>query len=200
MNEQIYLYKHVLFQQEVRPFFACQYSVHDYPLPKTSHCPPPPLPMSKSWCCHWIWPSTIQGQRWTDHAEQLSRWILSLWAGWFLVEGSWSGTKSCKMGQYCQQNAFAIFCSSSPLDLGGGGGGGSLATWLAMHQCPKKCWKGVLSDGRTASSTFFLKTRCVFFHRTLAEPCNKILESLIQNAIIGYHSQHHNNSNTSFRP
>ena len=46
----------------------------------------------------------------------------------------------------------------------------------------------------------FLKKGCLFIlHRTLGVPRNKMLETLVQNAILGYFSQQHNTSDMPFR-
>ena len=61
---------------------------------------------------------------------------------------------------------------------------GSLASLLATHPCPKKKSVEVVSFKR---GVFFI------LHRTLGVPRNKMLETLIHNAILMYLSQHHNN-------
>ena len=60
-----------------------------------------------------------------------------------------------------------------------GGGGGSLTTSLAMDWCPKSI--NLFFFIHTAASDVLVKT-----------------QAYIQNAILGYHSQHHNNANTPF--
>ena len=66
---------------------------------------------------------------------------------------------------------------------GGGGGGVSLP-----------CRKGVFFSHTASPTLSFFKEECVFIrHRTLGLPHNKLLETLIQNVILGYLSQHYNN-------
>ena len=78
---------------------------------------------------------------------------------------------------------------------GGGGGGGGVTRYMTGYapRVHKKRRKGVFFS-HTAASTFSLKKGCLFIlHRTLGVPRDKMLETLIQNAILGDLSHHHNN-------
>ena len=76
--------------------------------------------------------------------------------------------------------------------MGGGGGGHSPHDWLRTR-VQKKRRNGVFYQPYGVVDVF-LKKGGVFFilHRTLGVTRNKMLETLIQNAILGYLSQHHN--------
>ena len=74
------------------------------------------------------------------------------------------------------------------------GGGGSLTMWLATHPCPKKLRKGMFFQPYGVVDVFHKKGCFFILRRTLGVPGNKMLETLIQNAILGYLSQYHNNS------
>ena len=76
---------------------------------------------------------------------------------------------------------------------GGGGGGHSPHDWLRTR-VQKKSIERVCFSAIRRRRRFPFKKGCFFIlHRTLGVPRNKMLETLIHNAILGYLSQHHNN-------